>query len=197
MAYKRNPMRSERIAGLGRYLSNLRTDAAATYSAQWFERTLDDSAIRRITLPEMFLSADAILITLDNVSNGLIAYPAVIGARIKHELPLMATENVIMKLVAAGKSRQEAHEQVRILSHQATSAMKLEGRENDLVSRIKQTPFFEPVWGEIDDMMDPRKFIGRCPEQVQRYCGLNSEVHAALSPYASHIKSSMVADLVV
>lgn len=197
MAYKRNPMRCERIAGLGRHLSNLRANAATTYSAQWFERTLDDSAIRRITLPEMFLTADAILLTLDNVVNGLIVYPARIGAHIMHELPLMATENIIMKLVALGKSRQEAHEQIRILSHQATAVVKLEGRPNDLIERIKKTPFFEPVWDEIDEMLDPRKFIGRCPEQVERYCRTGGEVHAALSPYANQIKSSIATELLV
>lgn len=197
MAYKRNPMRCERIAGLGRHLSNLRQGAATTYSSQWFERTLDDSAIRRITIPEIFLTADAILMTLDNVVNGLVVYPARIHNHIMQELPFMATENIIMKLVSMGKSRQEAHEEIRVLSHQASAVVKLEGGENDLIARIKKTEFFAPVWDEIDGMLDPKNFIGRCPEQVERFCGEGGEVQQAIKAYEGYIKSAVAVELTV
>ncbi|TVY33413.1 Adenylosuccinate lyase [Lachnellula occidentalis] len=194
---KRNPMRCERIAGLGRHLSNLNKNASDTYSAQWFERTLDDSAIRRITIPEAFLSADAICMTLDNVVGGLVVYPARIHSRVMEELPFMATENIIMKLVSLGKSRQEAHEEVRVLSHQASDVVKKEGGRNDLIERIKKAPFFQPIVGEIDGMLDPKNFIGRCPEQVLRFCGKGSEVEKALEPYRKHIAASKEVDLIV
>jgi len=145
MAYKINPMRCERIAGLGRHLANLNKNASDTYAAQWFERSLDDSAIRRITIPEMFLSADAILMTLDNVVSGLVVYPARIHSHLMEELPFMATENIIMKLVSEGKSRQDAHEETRVLSRQASNVVKKEGGKNDLIERIKKTEFFRPV----------------------------------------------------
>ncbi|KAH6679039.1 putative Adenylosuccinate lyase [Halenospora varia] len=197
MAYKRNPMRCERIAGLGRHLSNLNKSAAMTYNAQWFERTLDDSAIRRITIPEMFLCADAICMTLDNVSSGLVVYPARIHSRVMEELPFMATENIIMKLVALGRSRQDAHEEIRVLSHQASDVVKKEGGKNDLIERIKKTAFFEPVWSEIDGMLDPKNFTGRCAEQVDKFCGKGGEVDQALEPFKKHIDASKVVELTV
>jgi adenylosuccinate lyase len=196
MAYKRNPMRCERIAGLGRHLSNLNADCSNTFSSQWFERTLDDSAIRRIDIPHMFLAADAIMMTLDNVVSGLVVYPARIHSRVMEELPFMATENIIMKLVSRGVSRQEAHEEVRVLSHQASDVVKKEGGSNDLIQRIKKTSFFEPVWAEIDGMMDPKNFIGRCPEQVVKYCGdENGEVKKALLPYKKYIENATAVEL--
>ncbi|TVY32526.1 Adenylosuccinate lyase [Lachnellula subtilissima] len=194
---KRNPMRCERIAGLGRHLSNLNKNASDTYSAQWFERTLDDSAIRRITIPEAFLSADAICMTLDNVVGGLVVYPARIHSRVMEELPFMATENIIMKLVSLGKSRQDAHEEIRVLSHQASDVVKKEGGKNDLIERIKKTPFFQPIVGEVDGMLEPKNFIGRCPEQVLRFCGKGSEVEKALEPYRKHIAASKEVELAV
>lgn len=197
MAYKRNPMRSERIAGLGRHLANLNKNCADTYAAQWFERTLDDSAIRRITLPEIFLSADAICMTLDNVVEGLVVYPARIHAKVMEELPFMATENIIMKLVELGQSRQEAHEQIRVLSHQAGHVVKVEGKENDLIQRIKSTEYFRPIWHEIDGIMDPKNFIGRSAEQCQKYCGENGEVAQLLKPYKKFIDSSKAVELTV
>jgi len=197
MAYKRNPMRCERIAGLGRHLANLNKNASDTYSAQWFERTLDDSAIRRITLPEMFLTADAVSITLDNVVSGLVVYPARIHSRLMEELPFMATENIIMKLVSLGKSRQDAHEEIRVLSHQASDIVKKEGGKNDLIERIKKTPFFEPIWGMLDTMLDPKNFIGRSPLQVERYCGAGGEVEQALLPYKKYIASSAAVELTI
>lgn len=197
MAYKRNPMRSERIAGLGRHLANLNKNASDTYAAQWFERTLDDSAIRRITIPEMFLSTDAILMTLDNVVSGLVVYPARIQSRLMEELPFMATENIIMKLVSMGKSRQDAHEEIRVLSHQASDVVKKEGGKNDLIERIKKTQYFEPVWNIVDDILDAKNFIGRCPEQVEKLCGPGGEVEQALKPYRSTIENAREVELTV
>lgn len=197
MAYKRNPMRCERICGLGRHLSNLNKDCSDTFAAQWFERTLDDSAIRRIDLPHLFLTADSIMLTLDNVVSGLVVYPERIRSRLMEELPFMATENIIMKLVALGASRQEAHEEIRVLSHQASDVVKKEGGRNDLIERIKKTKFFEPIWAEIDGMLDAKNFIGRCPEQVVRYCGEGGEVQEALAKYQKHIQGSKTVELSV
>ncbi|KAG0647386.1 Adenylosuccinate lyase [Hyphodiscus hymeniophilus] len=197
MAYKRNPMRSERIASLGRHLANLNKNASDTYAQQWFERTLDDSAIRRITLPEAFLTADADMLALQNVVSGLVVYPAVIRSRLMAELPFMATENIIMKLVSKGGNRQEAHEEIRVLSHQASDVVKKEGKPNDLIARIKGSKYFAAIHGEIDDMLDPMNFIGRCPEQVEKYCGEGGEVQAALAPYKKYIDGSKKVELAV
>lgn len=121
------------------------TDFNETYANQWFERTLDDSAVRRIDIPEMFLLADSILISLDNVTDGLVPYPAMIGAQLQEELPFMAMENIIMKMVAHGYSRQETHEQIRVLSHQAAKVVKMEGGKNDLIERIKKNDYFVSI----------------------------------------------------
>ncbi|CAE6462809.1 unnamed protein product, partial [Rhizoctonia solani] len=133
MAYKRNPMRCERICSLARHLMVLPQNALMTSSGQWFERTLDDSANRRVSIPEAFLTADIVLSTLQNVLEGLVVYPKVIERRISQELPFMATENIIMAIVKAGGDRQVAHEQIRVLSHQAARVVKEEGGENDLI----------------------------------------------------------------
>lgn len=117
------------------------------------ERTLDDSAIRRIDIPEMMLLADAILIGLDNITDGLVVYPMRIAAHVQAELPFMVTETIIMRLCAQGESRQEAHEQIRVLSHEAGSVVKNEGKPNDLVERIRSNAFFKPIWGELDGML--------------------------------------------
>lgn len=137
------------------------------------------------------------MMTLDNVSNGLVVYPKRILSHVMAELPFMATENIIMKLVSLGKSRQDAHEEIRVLSHEASIVVKEEGGENDLIDRIKKSKFFEPVWGEIDEMLDPHKFIGRSPEQVTRYCGEGGEVQEALKPYRKHIDGSKVVELTI
>lgn len=181
MAYKRNPMRSERLCSLGRKLRNLSADAAATYAAQWMERTLDDSAIRRMCLPQAFLTADASLILLNNISSGMVVYPAVINKRVEAELPFMATENIIMALVKKGVSRQEAHEQIRVLSHEAGAEVKQHGRDNDLIDRIRKTEFFQPIVGELDELLKQETFIGRAPEQVEAF--YVKEVSPALSKY--------------
>ncbi|KAK4650111.1 adenylosuccinase ade13 [Podospora pseudocomata] len=193
MAYKRNPMRSERITALGRKLARLPADFTATFETQWFERTLDDSAIRRMDIPEMFLLADSILLALDNVTNGIVLYPSVIRSRIDQELPFMATESILMKLATHGVSRQEAHEEVRVLSHQASDVVKQQGGRNDLLERIKKTEFFRPVWGDIDSLVDPKLFIGNCPKIVEDYC--NGEVAAKLANYKESLDKASTAQL--
>ncbi|KAF8200342.1 L-Aspartase-like protein [Pholiota molesta] len=169
MAYKRNPMRSERVCSLSRHLMVLHQNALMTSSVQWFERTLDDSANRRITLPEAFLTADIVLSTLQNISEGLVVYPKVIARRIAQELPFMATENVIMAIVKKGGDRQEAHEKIRVLSHQAGYQVKQLGLENDLIERIRADPYFDPIKPDLDALLNPASFIGRAPEQVDNF----------------------------
>lgn len=195
MAYKRNPMRSERMCSLGRKLATLNQSTGQTYAHQWFERSLDDSAIRRVDIPEMFLLADALLILLDNVSSGLVVYPAVINKRIQEELPFMATENIIMRLVAKGQSRQEAHEQIRVLSHEAGAVVKQEGKQNDLIERIRKAPFFAPIVDELteDKLLNPTNFIGRAPEQVQKF--VQMKVKPAIHAYEEFIVSGGVSEL--
>jgi adenylosuccinate lyase len=197
MAYKRNPMRSERLCSLGRKLRNLNADASATYAAQWMERTLDDSAIRRMCLPQSFLCADASLILLNNIASGMVVYPAVIRKRVDAELPFMATENIIMALVKKGVSRQDAHEEIRVLSHQAGAEVKQHGRDNDLIDRIRNTEFFKPILGELNGLLNPETFTGRAPEQVEAF--YEREVSVALKTYvdAGSLKLSEAAELKV
>lgn len=195
MAYKRNPMRSERLCSLGRTLMMFGSGAEQTYSSQWLERSLDDSAIRRITLPQSFLSADACLQLLNNISSGLVVYPAVIKRRIDQELPFMATENIIMAMVEKGHSRQDTHEEIRVLSHQAGAQVKQEGKDNDLLERIKKAPFFKPVLPELDALIDPATFIGRCPEIVEEL--VNVKVKPALEKYRSQLQEIGAAELTV
>ncbi|KAH6656448.1 adenylosuccinate lyase [Truncatella angustata] len=194
MAYKRNPMRSERICSLGRKLANLPMDFKDRCPRR-MERTLDDSAIRRIDIPEMFLLADAVLIGMDNVSDGLVIYPKVINSRVMSELPFMATENIIMRIVAKGGNRQDAHEEIRVLSHQASAVVKQEGGSNDLIDRIKSTDYFKPIHGEIDQMLDPSLYIGRSVEIVERFCGSGGVLTKKLEPYQSHIQGAATAQL--
>lgn len=195
MAYKRNPMRSERICSLGRHLRNQNSDTSDTYAAQWFERSLDDSAIRRLNIPEIFLSADALLIILGNVCSNLVIYPAVIQRRINEELPFMATENIIMALCAAGKSRQEAHEQIRKLAHEAADQVKLHGNDNDLIRRLERDPYFSPIHHQLPHLLDPKTFIGLAPLQVEEFTGPGGDVQQALQPYAEHVSNAGTVDL--
>ncbi|KAI0431887.1 L-Aspartase-like protein [Xylaria sp. FL1042] len=197
MAYKRNPMRSERVYSLARELMSKPANFANTLSDQWAERTLDDSAIRRMDIPDMFLLSEAILLGLDNITDGLVVYPKRIQSRVLEELPFMVTESIIMKMVAKGASRQEAHEEIRVLSHQAGSVVKNEGKPNDLVSRIKSTEFFTPIWGELDNMLDPRLYTGRSVEIVERYCGVGGPVELKLVPYMKYITETTTAELSV
>ncbi|KAF2214029.1 hypothetical protein CERZMDRAFT_110995 [Cercospora zeae-maydis SCOH1-5] len=195
MAYKRNPMRSERLCSLGRKLRNFSADAEQTYASQWLERSLDDSAIRRISLPESFLCADACLILLNNISNGLVVNKAVIANRIEQELPFMATENIIMALVEKGKSRQEVHEEIRVLSHQAGAVVKQEGKPNDLIERIQNNEYFQPILNELPALLEPSTFIGRCPQIVEKL--VKDVVKPALQPYAADLANAQVAELSV
>jgi adenylosuccinate lyase len=169
MAYKRNPMRSERVCSLSRYLMSLPQNAAQTHANQWFERTLDDSAVRRIVLPEAFLAGDVVLSTLSNIADGLHVWPAVIASHVKAELPFMATEVILMHGVKAGGDRQALHESIREHSMAAGRRVKEEGAANDLLQRIAEDPVFASVREELSSLVDPMRFVGRCPEQVDEF----------------------------
>lgn len=195
MAYKRNPMRSERVCGLARWLGNTLTSARETAGGQWMERTLDDSANRRLTIPEAFLTADVILTILQNISEGLVVYPAIIRKHIDAELPFMATENIIMAMVRAGGDRQVCHEKIRVLSHQAARVVKEDGGENDLIERVRQDSYFAPIVGRLDELLDPSSFTGRAPQQVDSF--LAKWVRPALEPYKEALAKSGAAELSV
>lgn len=168
MAYKRNPMRSERIGSIARYLVSLPMNAAMTACTQGFERTLDDSANRRIVMGEGFLAADAILELLLNVTDGLVVYPKVIRKHLMEELPFMATEVILMRCVKAGGSRQELHEKIRTHSMEAEKNVRLNGKRNDLIDRLKKDPAFAAV-DDYDKILNPVNFIGRAPQQVEDF----------------------------
>ncbi|MGI6327274.1 MAG: adenylosuccinate lyase [Saccharofermentanales bacterium] len=169
MAYKRNPMRSERIASLARYVMTASLNPVLTASGQWFERTLDDSANKRISIPESFLAIDAILILMKNISSGLIVYPEVIQRHLTAELPFMATENILMAAVRRGGDRQVLHEKIRKHSMDAGNRVKLEGAENDLLQRIAADPSFDLAQEELAELLDAGLYIGRAPQQVEEY----------------------------
>ncbi|HNW86025.1 MAG TPA: adenylosuccinate lyase [Candidatus Limiplasma sp.] len=169
MPYKRNPMRSERISGLSRYVMVDTLNAAITAGAQWFERTLDDSANRRIAVSEAFLATDAILNLMLNVCDGLVVYPKVVRARVMAELPFMATENIMMDAVKKGGDRQALHERLRVHSQEAARVVKEEGGLNDLVDRIAGDPAFMVTRAEIEAILEPSHFIGRSAEQVSEF----------------------------
>ncbi len=169
MAYKRNPMRSERIAALARYVISLETNPAFTMASQWFERTLDDSANRRLSIPQAFLGSDAILNLLINVSRGLVVYPRIIAKRIAEELPFIVTEELLMAGVTAGGDRQVLHERIRVHALEAMRRIKEEGLPNDLLERILQDPTFAGVKDLLPTLLDPRRFIGRAPQQVEEF----------------------------
>jgi adenylosuccinate lyase len=169
MAYKRNPMRCERIGALARYVIADAINPAITASTQWFERTLDDSANKRISIPEAFLCVDAILILYRNVVDGLVVYPKVIERHLQEELPFMATENIMMDAVKKGGNRQELHERIRIHSMEAGKMVKSEGKSNDLLQRIAQDDMFGLTIEELNAIMVPKNFVGRAPQQVEEY----------------------------
>ena len=169
MAYKRNPMRSERIASLARYVIVDALNPAVTASAQWFERTLDDSANKRISVPEAFLAVDAILELYINVVSGLVVYPKMIERHLLAELPFMATENIMMEAVKKGGDRQELHEKIRQHSMEAGKVVKVQGGENDLIERIAADETFGMSREEILSLIDPNAFVGRSPEQVEEF----------------------------
>ncbi len=169
MAYKRNPMRSERIASLSRYVMIDALNPAITSATQWFERTLDDSANKRLSIPEAFLAVDGILDLCLNVVDGLVVYDKVITKHLMSELPFMATENIMMDAVKAGGNRQELHEKIRELSMEAGAHVKRDGRENDLLELIAQDPAFNLSAEELQKTMDPAGYVGRAPLQVDRF----------------------------
>ena len=169
MAYKRNPMRSERIASLSRYVIADALNPAITSATQWFERTLDDSANKRLSVPEGFLAIDGILDLCLNVVDGLVVYPKVIEKHLMSELPFMATENIMMDAVKKGGDRQELHERIRELSMEAGKRVKEEGLDNNLLSLIAQEPMFMTNEEELAATMDPSRYVGCAPEQVTRF----------------------------
>lgn len=180
MAYKRNPMRSERICSLARFVMSLPSNTSATVATQWLERTLDDSANRRLVLPQAFLSVDAILILYKNVVDGIMVYPRVIEKNLRAELPFMATENIMMAAVAAGGDRQDLHERIRLHSQAAAAVVKQEGGENDLMSRLLEDPAFKNV--DLSGVLEPSLYVGRAPEQVDEF--LREVVEPILLRYA-------------
>lgn len=169
MAYKRNPMRSERIASLSRYVMVDALNPAITSASQWFERTLDDSANKRIAMAEGFLAADAILNILLNVSDGLVVYPKVVRSRVMAELPFMASENIMMKAVKKGGDRQELHERLREHAVAAAAVVKQEGKPNDMIARVEADPAFGLTREEIEAELSPEDFTGRAPQQVEEF----------------------------
>ncbi len=169
MAYKRNPMRAERICGLARFAISLQSNSAATLATQWMERTLDDSANRRLVIPQAFLTVDAILLLYQNIAAGLVVYPKVIARHLEEELPFMASETILMAAVGRGADRQDAHESIRRHSQAAAAVVKEQGGENDLLERLAGDPMFAGI--DFDDALDPGKFVGRAPQQVDEFIG--------------------------
>jgi adenylosuccinate lyase len=169
MAYKRNPMRSERIAGLARFVLSLEPNANQTHSAQFFERTLDDSANRRLAIPESFLATDAILVLLESVAAGLQVHPARIRRRLEDELPFMVTEELIVRAVRAGADRQDAHERIRRASMEAARARDGGAERNDLLERLAGDPMLGLAASDVRELLDPSRYVGRAPEQVDEF----------------------------
>lgn len=179
MAYKRNPMRSERICALARFVMTTAQSPAFTAATQWFERTLDDSANKRLALPQMFLGVDAILILFMNVVRGLVVYPQMIRKHLDLELPFMATENIMMAAVKRGGDRQALHERIRVHSMDAGRRVKEEGKDNDLLHRIAADPAFGMTREQVEAVLDVKAFVGRAPEQVVEF--IAEEVNPILS----------------
>lgn len=185
MAYKRNPMRSERISSLAKFVIALQQSTAMTASTQWFERTLDDSANKRLSLPQAFLAVDAILIIWKNVLDGLVVYPKMIEKRIMAELPFMSTEYIIMECVKNGGDRQELHERIRVHSMEAGKNVKVEGKDNDLIDRIINDKYFNLDKDRLLEILDPKNFIGFAPEQTEEF--INIEVKPILEKYSNRL----------
>lgn len=167
MAYKRNPMRCERMCSLARFLMGLAPAAASTAAVQWLERTLDDSALRRIVIPQAFLAADAVLILYQNIVQGLVVYPAMLDRSLREELPFLATEAILMEAVRAGGDRQELHERIRQHSIAAAEQVKRHGQPNDLLDRLRSDPAFSQI--DFSTVLDPARFVGRAPQQVDEF----------------------------
>ena len=185
MAYKRNPMRSERIASLSKYIISESLSPALVEATQWLERTLDDSANKRLAIPQAFMAADSILEIGINVTDGLVVYENMISKRINEELPFMATENILMEAVKRGGDRQELHEVIRELSMKAAYRVKHEGKDNNLIELIIESDAFNMDKEEILSIMDPKNFVGRAPEQVVDF--VNEFLDPAIEPFKDSI----------
>lgn len=185
MPYKRNPMRAERITALARHVIVISLDPAFTAATQWFERTLDDSANKRIAVPEAYLATDAVLLLLHNIARGMVVYPEQIRRRLLEELPFMATENLMMRAAKHGGDRQELHERVRRHSVEAGARIKREGLPNDLLDRLAADPAFGVERGELEDALRPELYIGRAPEQVDAFLAEWVEPVLSRYPYAA------------
>lgn len=185
MAYKRNPMRCERATGLSRFVISLLSSPFQTAAEQWFERTLDDSSNKRLSLPEMFLAADGCLLIVTNVARGMVVYPKTIAAALSAELPFMATEEILMAAVRAGGDRQELHEKIRTHSLAAAEQVKMEGKPNDLIARLKGDAAFAKV--NLDDVLDASKYVGRAPQQTETFVA--KVVEPIRKRYAKSIKT--------
>ncbi|MCL2251442.1 MAG: adenylosuccinate lyase [Treponema sp.] len=192
MAYKRNPMRSERIASLARYVTVDALNGALTASAQWFERTLDDSANRRIAIPEAFLATDAILMLMINIAEGMTVYPKTIEKHLKEELPFMATENILMHCVKKGGDRQALHERIRVHSVEAGKQIKLNGADNDLIERIAQDEAFGVSREELNNLLKAEQFTGRAQQQTQEFlCEVQKILEANKDQTGADVKISV------
>lgn len=185
MAYKRNPMRSERLCSLARYVMTLPANCAFTASTQWFERTLDDSANKRIVIAQAFLAIDGVLRLYMNITENLVVYEKVIEKHVNEELPFMATENIIMECVKAGGDRQVLHEGIRINSMKAADNVKKFGKQNNLIELISEDPLFNSVKDRLNDVLDPYKYTGRAASQVEEY--VNTEVNPVLLRYKNYL----------
>ncbi|NPA15705.1 MAG: adenylosuccinate lyase [Deferribacteres bacterium] len=180
MPYKRNPMKSERMCSISRFIMSLLESFPYTHATQWMERTLDDSAIRRMAIPEIFMAADSILILAANIARGLVVYPKMIEKRLKEELPFIAVEEIMMEAVKRGKDRQTLHEKIRQYAFEAAKRVK-EGGENDLLQRLSEDPDFGLSKKELDELLEPKRFIGRAPSQVVEF--VEKEVEPLLERY--------------
>jgi adenylosuccinate lyase len=183
MAYKRNPMRCERATALARFVISLVPSVQQTAAEQWFERTLDDSANKRLTIPEAFLATDAMLRIVVNVARGLVVNPKVIETRLRAELPFMATEDILMAGVAAGGDRQELHERIRRHSHAAARKVKVGKEDNDLMARLAADPAFGKV--KLDHVLHPKRYVGRAPQQVDEF------IHEYVNPIRRRYRTSL------
>ncbi len=191
MAYKRNPMRTERMTALSRYVMSLPINTAMTAGTQWLERSLDDSANRRIVIPEAFLGVDGILNLYNNVSSNLVVYENMINRRLAAELPFMATENILMECVKAGGNRQELHEKIRVHSMEAGKTVKIEGKENDLLERIANDAAFAAVKDKLSEIVNVENFIGFAPEQVDDFIAEVLNPILSKNPDAAKIESEI------
>lgn len=185
MAYKRNPMRSERIGALAKFVMSLSSSSAMVAATQWFERTLDDSANKRLTIPQAFLAVDAILLIWNNIMNGLVVYENRINKHIMDELPFMATEYIIMEEVKAGGDRQEIHEIIRVHSMEASKKVKMEGKENDLIERIMNDNSLKLDKSKLAEVLDPKNFIGFAPIQTEEF--VKNEAQPIISKYSNEL----------